>query len=46
MRADDRNLADYFLSNCDRLIVSSLVLPLILRYFFSTLGVVLTSVKL
>ena len=45
-RAVDRNRAEAVLSDCDRFIVASLVLPLILRCFFSTLGDVLTSFKL
>ena len=34
------------MSECDSLIFTSLVLPLILRSFFSTLSGVITSVKL
>ena len=45
-REVDRNLAEAVLSDCARLIVASLVLPLTLRCFFSTLVGVLTSVKL
>ena len=45
-RAVDRNLAEAVLSDCARLMVTSLFLPLILRCFFSTLGGVLTSLKL
>ena len=45
-REVDRNLAEAVLSDCDSLIVASLVLPLILHCFFSTLGGLLTSVKL
>ena len=44
-REVDRNRAEAVLSDCDCLIVASLVLPLILRCFFSTVGGVLTSVK-
>ena len=44
-RAVNRNLAEAVLSKCARFIVTSLVLNLILRCFFSTLGGVLTSVN-
>ena len=44
-RAVDRNRAEAVLSDCYRFIVLILVLPLILRCFFSTLGAVLTSFK-
>ena len=44
-RAVDRKRAEDVLSDCARFIVASLVLPLILRFFFSTLGGVLSSVK-
>ena len=43
--AVDRNQAEAVLSECAHFIVASLVLPPILRCFFSTLGGVLTSVK-
>ena len=42
----DRNRSEAVFSDCARFIVASLVLPLILSCFFSTLGGVLTSVKL
>ena len=44
-RAVDRNLAEAILPDFDRFIFASLVLPLILRCFFSTLDGVLTSLK-
>ena len=44
-RAVDRNLAEAVVSKCDQFIFASRVLPLILRYFFSTLFGVLASVK-
>ena len=45
-RSVDRNRSEAVLSDFARFIVASLVLPLILRCFFSTLGGVLTSIKL
>ena len=45
-RAVDRKRAEAVLSDFARLIVASLVPPIILRCFFSTLGGVLTIVKL
>ena len=45
-RAVDRNLAEAVLLYFSRLIFASLVLPLILSCLFSTLGGLLTSVKL
>ena len=45
-RAVDRNQAEAVFPNCARCIVASFVLPLILRCLFSTLGGVLTIVKL
>ena len=44
-RSVDRNRSEAVLSDFARFIVASLVLPLILRCFFSTLGGVLTSFK-
>ena len=44
-RAVDRKRAEAVLSECARFIVASLVLPLILRFLFSTVGGVLASVK-
>ena len=41
-----RNLDEAVLSDCARLIVASLVMPIILRCFFRTLVGVITSVKL
>ena len=46
LRAVDKNLADYVLSDCDIFIVASCVLRLVLRHLFSTLVGVLASVKL
>ena len=45
-RSVDRNLAEAVLLDCARLIVASLVLSLILRFFFSALCGVLTHVRL
>ena len=45
-REVDINLAEAVLLDCACLVVASLVLPLILHCFFSTLGGVLTSVNL
>ena len=45
-REVDKNLAEAVLSGCACLSVVSLFMPLILRCLFSTLGGVLTSVKL
>ena len=45
-REVDKNLAEYLVSGCDIFIVSSCILHLILRRFFSTLVGVLASVKL
>ena len=44
-RVVDRNRAEAVLLDYACLVVASLVLPLILRCFFSTLGGVITSVK-
>ena len=46
LRTVDRNRAEAVLLDCARFIVASLVLPLILRFLFSTLVGVLNSVKL
>ena len=44
-RPDNRNLAEAVVSDSARFIVASCVLPLILRFFLSTLVGVLASVK-
>ena len=44
-RAVDRNLSESVVSDCACFIVASYVLPLILRFFLSTLVGVLDSVK-
>ena len=44
-RAVNRNLAEAVVSDCDRFIVASFVLSLILRCFFSILVSVIASVK-
>ena len=44
-RSVDRKLAEVVVSDCARFIVASLVLPLILRCFLSTLVGVIVSVK-
>ena len=44
-RSENINLEEAVVPDCDRFIVSSCVLPLVLRYFFSNLVGMLASVK-